>query len=85
MRTTQLGIVIVMMIVGTPPDAARAQRINPENTHEEFCEARLGKNGMMLLIVINHEKAQDQKTGEDAARHFCRRMKIPERAGERSK
>jgi hypothetical protein len=73
----------MMMIVGAAPDTARAQGINSKNPHEHFREARPGKDGVMLLIMVNHEKPENQKSGKDAAKEFCGGMKIPERASQR--
>ena len=41
-RAFQLRIMVVMMIVRTPLDTARTERVNPKNPHEKFRQARFG-------------------------------------------
>ena len=55
----QPGIVRMVMVVRAAPDAARAQSKDSKNSHQPFRDPRFRQNGMMLLIVINHEKPQD--------------------------
>ena len=48
----------VMMVVGTPPDAAGAQGPDPKKPHQKFREPGFWQDRVMLLIMINHEKPQ---------------------------
>ena len=41
-----------MMIVRTAPDAARAQREDAENPHEDSGDARARQDRVVLLIVV---------------------------------
>ena len=61
-RPAQLGIVVMMMIVRTAPDAARAKSVNSKHPHQPLGQPGMRENGVMLLIVINHEQSQDQKS-----------------------
>jgi hypothetical protein len=73
----------MMMIVRAAPNAAGTERKNAENTHQPFCEARFGQDGMMLLVVVNHEEAEHQQSGENAANTADDGMKMPKGAAER--
>src|SRR5436309_1727290 len=83
MRTFELRIMIVVMIVGAAPDAAGAERVHSENLHEDFSHARLRQNGMMLLIVVDHEQPQDQQAFENAAGNPCDHRKSGKSSDER--
>jgi len=61
-----LGIVLVMMIVRTPPDAAGTERIDAKTAHENLHDPRLGQNGVMLLVVIDDEQAKEKQSCENA-------------------
>jgi len=81
-RAAQLGIVVVMMVVGTAPDAARAEREDAEYLHDDFRQTGGGQDGVMLLIVVDDKKTEDEEAGQDAAGEFAREVKIPESAGD---
>ena len=81
MRTAQLGVMTVMMVVRTAPNTARAQDQDAEDSHENVRRARVRQDGAMLLIVINHEQPQKQKPRQKATRDFCRRMEVPDGSG----
>ena len=83
MRSAQLGIVIVVMVVRAPPNAAGAQGKDAEQPHKTLRHPRPGQDGMMLLIVINDEKPEEEESTEDAAHHFGRQIEIPVRTGQR--
>ena len=68
-----------MMIVRAAPDAAGAQREDAKDSHDDLAQSGKGQDRMMLLIVIDDEKPQDQQTREHAAGDFSGEMKIPER------
>ena len=72
-----------MMIVRAAPDAAGAQREDAKDSHDDLAQSGMGQNRMMLLIVIDDEKPQDQQTSEHAADDFSGEMKIPERPDHR--
>ena len=82
-RTAQFGIVIVMVVVGAAPDAARAQSQDAHHPHQDFREPRMRQDGVVLLIVKNHEQPQDQQAAQNAADPPPRRMKVPMGAGQR--
>ena len=81
-RPADFGIMLVMMIVRTPPDAARTQRKNPEDAHEKFRQPGFRQNGVMLLVVINDKKPQQKQSRENAANNFPGQIEIPKRAGD---
>lgn len=82
-RTAQLGIVIMVMVMGTAPDAAGTHRVNTKHAHQHFRHARTRKDRVMLLIMVNDKKAQNEEPAQDTAREFGRRMDIPKGASER--
>src|SRR5256885_8673544 len=82
MRSAELGIVVVMVIVGTLPDRHRAEGQHSEDPHEPFSSAGMTKDGVVLLIVIDNEHPQKQKAGENAASDFAKDVKIPKCAGD---
>jgi hypothetical protein len=67
----------VMMIMRALPDAVRTQCEDSENAHENLCEPGLWQNGMMLLVMVNDKKSQQQEPRENAANNFGRQIKIP--------
>ena len=67
MRTAELGVVIVMVVVGASPNAAGAEGEDSKDSHQNFGEAGVGQDRVVLLIMINHEKSQNQQSGEKAA------------------
>ena len=77
MRAAQLRVVIVVMVVGTAPDAARAQGKDAKNFHERPRDAGSRQDGVVLLIVINHKEPQEQQTAQDAADDLRRQIDIP--------
>ena len=85
MGTAKLGVVLVMMVVGASPDAAGTEHKDPKNLHHPFRQPRVGQNGVMLLIVINDEQAQDQQTGENAANKFAGEVEVPKSSGDGSR
>ena len=77
MRTPELGIVSVMMIVRALPDAAGAEDQNPKGFHQARGEAGMGQDRLMLLIVINHKQPQNEQPGEETTDHLAGPMKVP--------
>jgi hypothetical protein len=68
----ELGIVLVMVIVGTAPDAAGTQREDAKYPHIILRDARFGKDGMVLLVMVNHKKTQNEKPGKYTEYEFYR-------------
>ena len=68
-----------MMIVRAAPDAAGAQHEDAEDPHDDLAQSGMGQNRMMLLIVIDDEKPQDQQTSEHATGDLSGEMATPER------
>jgi hypothetical protein len=83
MRTAELGVVIMMVIVGTSPNAAGAQGEDSKNFHQRFGEAGVWQYRMMLLIVVNYKEPEHQKAGQKAANNPTNQMEIPECPGNR--
>ena len=70
-----------MVIMRTAPDATGAERQDAKNSHDQFRQAGAGKNGVMLLIMIDDKEPQDQQAGNDAADDFSRQIEIPKGSG----
>ena len=83
MRATQPGIVIVMIIVGTAPNAAGAERVNPESPHQELRQARFTQDGMVLLVMVDDKKPENQQAGDNAASDSRHERKAGKGRGER--
>ena len=79
MRTPQLGVVRVMVVVRALPNAARAEHQNPKDFHQAVGQTGTGQDGPMLLIVINDKKTENEQPGENTADHLSGPMKIPNR------
>src|ERR1051325_834553 len=73
---------MMMMIVRTAPDAARAQDEKPENPHEYFRRFRPRQNRVMLLVVVNDKHPDHQEPRGDTTGDLAYPMKIDERACE---
>src|SRR4051812_15463039 len=69
-----------MMVVGTPPNAARAERNDSENPHEHFSQSRVRQNRVVLLVMINDEEPQGKQSAKNTANNFADGMKIPKRS-----
>ena len=83
MRTTELGIMIVVVVVRASPNAARAERENSKNPHQTLRQPRMGQYRLMLLIVINHKKTENQKPGEETADDLTGQMEVEKRSRQR--
>jgi hypothetical protein len=77
MRTAELGVVIVMVVVGASPNAAGAEGEDSKDPHQNFGEAGVGQYRQVLLVVINHEKPEHKQPGEKTADDPAGRMEIP--------
>ena len=80
MGTAELGVVIVMMVVGASPDAAGAEREDAEDSHQTLGQAGVGQDRLVLLIMINHKKPQNQQSGEKTANDPDGQREVQERA-----
>ena len=72
-----------MMIMRTAPDAAGAEREHAKYPHQPFRKPGFRQDGVVLLIVIDDEKTQDQQPRKNAADRPDQRMKMPPGADER--
>ena len=73
----------VVMIVRAAPDAARGQGEKAEYPHEHLRRARVGEDGVVLLIMIDDEHPKQEQPAEDAADGLACEVEIPMGAGER--
>ena len=83
MRTPELGVVGVMMVVRALPDAAGAENQNPKDSHQAFGQAGVGQDRLMLLIVINHKKPENQESCEKTADDLSGQMEVEKRSRQR--
>ena len=77
MRTAELGIVIMMMVVRTSPDAAGAEGKDSKDSHQCLGETGAGQDRLMLLIVINHKEPENKQSGEKTADDLDGKMGAP--------
>jgi hypothetical protein len=56
LRTSELGVVVVMVIMGAFPNARRAECKYSKDSHDDTRQTRFGQYRLMLLVVVNHEK-----------------------------
>ena len=78
MRSSELGVVMVMVFVRASPNAAWAERQDAKESHHPLGHARMGQYRQVLLVVINHKKAQDEQPGENTADNPARQIEVPE-------
>ena len=78
MRTAQLRVVIVMVVVRASPNRAGAEDQDSKDPHQHLGQPRMRQYRLMLLIVVDHEKPQIKKPGKETARDVARQMEIPE-------
>jgi hypothetical protein len=64
MGAAQFGVMIVMVVVRTPPNAAGTEGEDSKGSHQSFGEARVGQDRLMLLIMINHEEPENEQPCE---------------------
>ena len=77
----QLGVMGVMMVMGTTPDAAGTQSPDAKNLHEKFSQLGFGQNRVMLLVMINDKQTQHQQPGHNTGKNPQRERQ----AGQRSR
>jgi hypothetical protein len=87
MRTAELGVVIVMVVVGASPNAAGAEGEDSKDPHQTLGQAGVGQYRQVLLVVINHKKPEHKQSGEKTADDPAGQMEIPDspRQGGRQK
>ena len=83
MRTAEFGVVIVMVVVRAAPHAARAQDQDAKQPHHPLGQPGLRQDGVVLLVMVNDEKSQNQQPGQKTACYPGSRMKVPKRPGQR--
>jgi len=85
MGTAELGIVIVMVVVRAPPNAAGAEGEDSKDSHQSLGEAGVGQDRLVLLIMINHKEPENKQSGEKAADDFAGNVGTPQspRKGQR--
>jgi hypothetical protein len=64
MGAAELGVVIVMVVVGASPNAAGAEGEDAKDFIKRLGQTGVGQDRMMLLIVINHKKPENQQPAE---------------------
>ena len=77
MRTAELGVVRVMVIVRALPNAAGAESQNSKDSHQARSQPGIGQDRLMLLIVINHKQPENEQPGEKTAENPAGPMKVP--------
>lgn len=78
MRTAKLGVVGVMMIVRTAPNAAGAQGEDAKYSHQHLSQPRTRQDRLMLLVVVDYKKPEQQQPCQQTANHAAREMKVPD-------
>src|SRR5690349_3483955 len=84
-RTPELGVVVVVVIVRALPNTARAQDPDSKDPHKRCRQPRVRQYRLMLLIVINHEEPQIQPSSQETAGYFAGPMEIPQGPGHRGR
>jgi len=77
MGTAELGIVIVMVVVRAPPNAAGAEGEDSKDSHQSLGEPGVGQDRLMLLVMINHEEPENEQSGEKTADDFAGNVRAP--------
>jgi hypothetical protein len=87
MGTAELGVVLVMVVVGASPNAARREGQDAKDSHEHLGQTGAGQYRVMLLIVINYKKPENQQSAENTTDNPAGNIEIPEspRNGRRQK
>jgi hypothetical protein len=78
LRTSELGVVVVMVIMGAFPNGRRAESKYSKDSHDDTRQTRFGQYRLMLLVVVNHEKPENQQPSENTANNLAREPEIPE-------
>jgi len=73
----ELGVMGMVIIVRTLPDTVGSQRVHAENFEDNRRQRGFMQDGMMLVIVVNHEHARNKEAADDAAENFGGQVDIP--------
>lgn len=77
MGTTKLGIVVMMVVVGASPNTAWAQHQDPKDPHQPIGQLGMRQDGLVLLIVVDDEKAQIQQPGKETTDKPASQVETP--------
>lgn len=72
----ELRVVFVVMVMRAGPDTRRAQAQSPHRPHEHPRQPRVRQNRMVLLVVVDHKKPQEQQSGKNAANDPPRHARV---------
>src|SRR5258706_5205007 len=84
MRTQEFGVMIVMMVMRTPPNAAGAEGQDSKDRHQMFGQAGVRQDRLVLLVMIDNKKTENQQSGENTADDPAGQMEIPESSRNRT-
>ena len=68
----------MMVIMGAFPNARRAECKYSKDSHDDTRQTRFGQYRLMLLVVVNHEKPENQQPSENTANNLAREPEIAE-------
>jgi hypothetical protein len=78
MGTAELGVVFVMVVVGASPNAAGREGEDAKDSHQRLGQTGVGQYRVMLLIVINHKKPENQQPAQKTTDNPPGKVEIPE-------
>ena len=70
---------LVMMPMGTAPYAGGAEHEDADQSHQMLRSTRVWQYGVVLLIVVDDEKPQNQQSAQDAAGDLSGYAEVPKR------
>ena len=73
----ELGIMRMVIVMRTFPDTVGRQRIHAKNLKDDGGGRRFVEDGMMLVIMVDHEHAGNEEAADDAAENFGGKVDIP--------
>jgi hypothetical protein len=87
MRTSELRVVIVMVVVRAFPNTAGAQDQDSEEPHQPLRQTGMRQYRLVLLIVVNHKEPEIEQPGQQTAHQLAGEIEVPEcaRQGAREK
>jgi hypothetical protein len=74
----KLGVVIVVVVVRTSPDAAGREGEDAKDAHQRLGHTGVGQDRVMLLIVVKHKEPENQQPAEKTANNPGGQVEIPE-------
>lgn len=77
-RTSEFRVVIVMMVVRASPNTAGTENKNAKYSHQALGQPGVGQDRMMLLIVVNYKKTENEQPREQAANNPPGKIEVPE-------